>query len=99
MARMNYNNFIDDQEKVNDLLYLNKEDFLKSYSYITEAEYENTINKIKKLIQVKIKEYERQNEKRAANVEQARERYRKYYETHKDIINARRKAKKNNNIS
>ena len=43
MPRMNYNNFIDDEEKVNDLLYLNKEEFLKSYSYITEAEYENTI--------------------------------------------------------
>lgn len=94
MPRMNYNNFIDDEEKVNDLLYLNKEEFLKSYSYITEAEYENTINKIKNLIDVKIKFYEKQNKKRAENADKINENYRKYYEEHKDIINARRRAKK-----
>ena len=42
--RTKSNMFIDDEEKIKDLLYLNKEDFLKEYSYITEAEYENTEN-------------------------------------------------------
>lgn len=37
-------NFIDDIEKINDLLILSKDDFLKSYSYLTENEYENTKN-------------------------------------------------------
>lgn len=94
MSRMNYNNFIDDEEKINDLFYLNKEQFLNSYSYITEAEYENTINKIKNLINVKIKVYERYNKKRAENAEKERERLRKYYEEHKEIINAKRRSKK-----
>lgn len=37
-------NFIDDKEKINDLLWLTREQFLKSYSYITEAEYNNTLD-------------------------------------------------------
>lgn len=37
-------NFVDDKEKINDLLWLTREQFLKSYSYITEAEYNNTLD-------------------------------------------------------
>ena len=39
--------FSDDPDKVLDLLLLNKEEFLKSYSYITEAEYDATVEDIK----------------------------------------------------
>ena len=36
-------NFIDDAEKMRDFKELSKEEFLKSYSYLTEAEYNNTM--------------------------------------------------------
>ena len=32
--------FIDDKEKMYDFFRMKKEDFLKSYSYLTEKEYE-----------------------------------------------------------
>lgn len=35
--------FIDDLEKVNDLLSISKDEFLKFYSYITENEYDETL--------------------------------------------------------
>lgn len=37
-------NFITDKEKMYDLLLLTKEEFLKSYSYLTEEEYNNTLD-------------------------------------------------------
>lgn len=37
-------NFIDDKEKMHDLLWLTREQFLKTYSYITEEEYNNTLD-------------------------------------------------------
>ena len=36
--------FIDDKEKIRDLFELSKNEFLKSYSYITEEEYQATID-------------------------------------------------------
>lgn len=36
-------NFIDDAEKMRDFKVLTKEEFLKSYSYLTEEEYDNTM--------------------------------------------------------
>lgn len=39
--------FSDDPDKVLDLLLLNKEEFLKSYSYLTEEEYDATVEDIK----------------------------------------------------
>lgn len=39
-------NFIDDKEKMKDLFELSRNDFLKMYSYLTEEEYENTIDKL-----------------------------------------------------
>ena len=36
-------NFTNDKEKMNDFKILTKEEFLKSYSYITEEEYDNTV--------------------------------------------------------
>lgn len=39
-------NFIDDKEKMKDLFELSRKDFLKMYSYLTEEEYENTIDKL-----------------------------------------------------
>lgn len=36
-------NFINDTEKMRDFQILSKEDFLESYSYLTEAEYDNTM--------------------------------------------------------
>jgi hypothetical protein len=35
-------NFIDDKEKMLDFFELTKEEFLESYSYLTEEEYDNT---------------------------------------------------------
>ena len=35
-------NFIDDKEKMRDFRQLTKEEFLQSYSYLTEEEYDNT---------------------------------------------------------
>ena len=34
--------FIDDEEKMYDFVRLTKEEFLSSYSYLTEDEYNNT---------------------------------------------------------
>lgn len=42
--------FIDDSEKMLDFLYLSKEDFLESYSYLTEEEYNATVDAVLKLI-------------------------------------------------
>lgn len=36
-------NFINDAEKMDDFLALTKEEFLNSYSYLTEQEYDNTL--------------------------------------------------------
>lgn len=41
-----FNNFVNDVEKLLDMLTLNKEEFLKSYSYLTSEEYDNTVTKI-----------------------------------------------------
>ena len=38
------NNFINDVEKMHDFKCLTKSDFLKSYSYLTEEEYDATKN-------------------------------------------------------
>lgn len=43
--RKKRNTFIDDDEKMEDFVILTKEDFLKSYSYLTEEEYNNTEEK------------------------------------------------------
>ena len=40
--------FIDDKEKMNDFFILSKEEFLKSYSYLTEQEYNNTQRRFKR---------------------------------------------------
>lgn len=34
--------FIDDEEKMYDFVRISKEEFLQSYSYLTEWEYDNT---------------------------------------------------------
>ena len=39
---MNKPNFVGDEEKMRDFRKLSKEEFLKSYSYLTEEEYDNT---------------------------------------------------------
>tara|TARA_Y100000385_G_C12938903_1_gene570152 strand:+ start:141 stop:515 length:375 start_codon:yes stop_codon:yes gene_type:complete len=42
LADRNSFNFYDDAEKMSDFKKLSKEEFLKSYSYLTEQEYDNT---------------------------------------------------------
>ena len=37
--------FLDDEEKMRDFIYLTKEEFLSSYNYLTEDEYDNTYNR------------------------------------------------------
>jgi hypothetical protein len=41
-------NFLDDEEKMKDFYELTKEEFLTSYSYLTEEEYDNTAKLVKK---------------------------------------------------
>jgi hypothetical protein len=41
-------NFLDDEEKMRDFYELTKEEFLFSYSYLTEEEYDNTAKLVKK---------------------------------------------------
>ena len=38
----NYKSFTDDEEKMIDFFILTKQEFLKSYSYLTELEYDLT---------------------------------------------------------
>jgi hypothetical protein len=40
---MEYTSFITDKEKMRDFKILTKQEFLKSYSYLTEAEYNLTM--------------------------------------------------------
>lgn len=42
--------FIDDSAKMLDFLYLSKDEFLDSYSYLTEEEYNATVDAVLKLI-------------------------------------------------
>jgi len=42
----NYGNFIDDVDKIEDMIILSKDRFLTSYSYLNNIEYENTKNAI-----------------------------------------------------
>lgn len=41
-------NFIGDEEKMRDFVSLTKEEFLSSYSYLTEEEYDNTAAELSK---------------------------------------------------
>lgn len=41
-------NFLDDEEKMRDFYELTKEEFLASYSYLTEEEYDNTAKAVNK---------------------------------------------------
>ena len=38
--------FIDDKEKMNDIFKLSKSEFLKSYRYLAEEDYQATIDKL-----------------------------------------------------
>jgi hypothetical protein len=40
---MEYTSFITDKEKMRDFKILTKQEFLKSYFYLTEAEYDLTV--------------------------------------------------------
>lgn len=40
---MQHTSFITDKEKMSDFKILTKQEFLKSYSYLTEAEYDQTV--------------------------------------------------------
>lgn len=91
---INFNDFVDDLEKVKDLLYLSKEEFLKTYSYIDEAEYENTVNKIFAYVKTRKKFRDKEKTKRNENIEETRKYNLDYYHRNKDKINARRKQLK-----
>ena len=41
-----YKSFTDDKEKMRDFYILSKVEFLKSYSYLTEREYDNTDRRV-----------------------------------------------------
>ncbi len=43
---MNHTSFIADEEKMRDFKILTKQEFLNSYSYLTEAEYDLTVMEV-----------------------------------------------------
>ncbi len=88
---INFNDFVDDLDKVKDLLYLSKEEFLKTYSYIDEVEYENTVKKIYSYVSTRKNGRENLKEKRNENIEETRKYNLDYYYKNRDKINARRK--------
>jgi hypothetical protein len=47
MHRIKYTDFLDDKEKMRDFKKLSKEEFLQSYSYLTEKEYDLTKKKFR----------------------------------------------------
>lgn len=47
LKRINYLSFSDDEDKMRDFWNLSKENFLKSYSYLTEEEYDATAKEFK----------------------------------------------------
>ena len=50
--KMKYESFINDKEKMEDFKLLSKKDFLKSYSYLSEIEYNLTIKEAKKALEL-----------------------------------------------
>ena len=46
---MLYTDFITDTEKMRDFFEISKEEFLFSYSYLTEKEYDLTVEKIRNM--------------------------------------------------
>lgn len=44
----NYEPFINDEEKMYDFHILTKQEFLESYSYLTEEEYDLTVEEVRK---------------------------------------------------
>ena len=83
--------FIDDKEKINDLFILSKSEFLKSYSYVSEDEYDNTVARIKTFINFRNKDNLRQRIIRNADKEKSRKGYLDYYYNNREKINAKRK--------
>ena len=51
---ISFNNFVGDKEKMLDFIILTKEEFLESYSYLTEQEYNNTCEIVKQRIAERI---------------------------------------------
>lgn len=47
---MKYHDFLDDEEKMVDFLLLNKDEFLRSYSYMTEEEWDMTYDRVLDLV-------------------------------------------------
>ena len=41
-----YRSFTDDKEKMRDFFILSKQEFLQSYSYLTELEYDLTVEEV-----------------------------------------------------
>ena len=84
------NDFIEDEEKINDLLILSKKEFLDSYSYLDEADYDNTVLRIKQYIKGRNKYNKEQKEKRNADIDKARKEQLDYYYNNRNKINDRR---------
>ena len=56
-----YNSFIDDVDKIEDMLILSKDRFLNSYSYLNAVEYENTKNAILHYVETRKNLYKKLN--------------------------------------
>lgn len=50
-----YESFVDDEEKMRDFFKLSREEFLKSYSYLTEEEYDATLEILRKSLENRTK--------------------------------------------
>lgn len=49
--------FLTDSEKMYDFFRISKEDFLETYSYLTEEEYQATVDKLEKLYKLFFEDY------------------------------------------
>ena len=79
MAPISQLSFIDDEEKMKDFPNISKEDFLSSYSYLSEEEYEATLEDFNKLNQKAV-------ESRFSDTIKTIEDINKVYDRNKDFI-------------
>lgn len=79
MASISQLSFIDDEEKMKDFPNISKEDFLSSYSYLSEEEYEATLEDFNKLNQKAV-------ESRFSDTIKTIEDINKVYDRNKDFI-------------
>lgn len=83
-------NFMDNLDMVNDMIFLGQNQFLIKYKNITINEYNNTRNRIIALISSRVELNKEQKKKRDENIQEARKKQLEYYYKNREKINTRR---------